>query len=151
VIEISNAVVGDVSVASKGTLNAVGISNDRGNRVDVFFRRIVFTLDGAFNGRIRIHPPNGRTIAVLVPNQAVGTAQPANDVTYLDRDVRVVRGGDGALFVFHRDEGGGRPMLTMEERDALFNDKQTMDVVTGTGRTEDAAPPGLLKLLFRGR
>lgn len=33
------------SPAPAGSLNAVGVVNDRGNRIDVNFRRISFSLD----------------------------------------------------------------------------------------------------------
>ena len=41
----STRVVGDFDRAARGTLNAAGVVNDRGDRVDVFFRRVVFEID----------------------------------------------------------------------------------------------------------
>jgi hypothetical protein len=123
-------------------LNAAGVVNDFGNRIDVEFQRITFALDEVFG-----QPSTLRK--VLVPNQAAGTAQPANDVTYLDASVRVVRGGDGALFIFRREESD-RPMLSLAERETLFGDSAGVQVTTGTGEPEDSAPPELKRLL-RGR
>ena len=136
---LSTCVVGDVRPAPAGSLNAAGTVNDRGNRVDVIFRRITFSLDEVL-GR----PASVRKI--LVPNQQAGTAQPANDVTYLQADMRITRGGDGALFIFRREESD-RPMLTPAEREELYSDAKGVDVQTGTGRAEDSAPPELKRLL----
>ena len=61
---ISNFVVGDVCLAPIGTLNAVGVWNDGGKSVDVFFCCIVLTLDSIFGGQIRIDPPNEQTLAI---------------------------------------------------------------------------------------
>ena len=85
------------SAAPAGSLNAVGVVNDKGNRIDVNFRRISFSLDEVLGRPARLRK-------VLVPKQQPGTAQPANDITYLDAATRIVRGGDGALFVFRREE-----------------------------------------------
>lgn len=136
---LSTCVVGDVSPAPAGSLNAVGVVNDRGNRIDVNFRRISFSLDEVLGRPARLRK-------VLVPQQQPGTAQPANDVTYLDTAVRIVRGGDGALFIFRREESD-RPLLTPAERELLYSDTAAVDVTTGTGRAEDSAPPELKRLL----
>ena len=82
---------------------------------------------------------------VLVPSQDASAAQPANDVTYLDRATRLTRGGDGALFVFRREESA-TPLLSPAERDALYREAGA-GVKTGTGRAEDAAPEELRLLL----
>ena len=90
----------------------------------------------------------GRPVAlrkVLVPNQVEGATQPANDVTYLDATTRVTRGGDGALFVFRREESD-RPLLSAAERAALYAG-EGVAVTTGTGRAEDSAPAELKRLL----
>ena len=131
-------VVGDVARARDGTLNALGVANDRGNRVDVNFRRITFSLDELFGRPVGFQK-------VLVPSQDASAAQPANDVTYLDRATRLTRGGDGALFVFRREESA-TPLLSPAERDALYREAGA-GVKTGTGRAEDAAPEELRLLL----
>eukprot|EP00964_Phaeocystis_antarctica_P112830 scaffold76934_cov60-Phaeocystis_antarctica.AAC.2 len=102
------------SPAPAGSLNAVGVVNDRGNRIDVNFRRISFSLDEVLGRPAQLRK-------ILVPNQQPGTAQPANDITYLDAAVRIVRGGDGALFIFRREESD-RPLLTLAERKLLYSD-----------------------------
>ena len=89
---LSTTVVGDVRPAPAGSLNAAGVRNDRNNRVDVEFRRIVFSLDEVL----------GRPVAlrkVLRPNLKAGVEQPANDQTFLSDTARVVRGGDGTRFL----------------------------------------------------
>ena len=112
---LATGVVGDVSVSPPGSLNAVGVPNDRNNRVAVSFRAIVFSLDEVFGRRVSVRK-------VLIPKlDPDAGATPANDVTYLDEKVKIVRGGDGALFVFERarrDEDS--PMLTDVERERLF-------------------------------
>ncbi|EJK70481.1 hypothetical protein THAOC_08157, partial [Thalassiosira oceanica] len=92
-----------------------GIANDRNNRVAVSFRAIVFSLDEVFGRPVSIRK-------VLIPKlDPDAVATPANDVTYLDDQIRIVRGGDGALFVFRRARGDeDSPMLTDVERERLF-------------------------------
>ena len=139
--KLRTCVVGDVRPAAAGSLNAVGVANDAGNRVDVTFRRITFSLDEFPAGTPLAAPPR----KVLVPKQEPEAAQPANDVTYLDATTRVVRGGDGALFIFRREESD-RPLLTFAEREALYAEGG-VGVKTGTGKAEDSAPPDLKRLL----
>ena len=138
IARLSTTVVGDVRPAPAASLNTAGVRNDRGNRVDVEFRRITFSLDELFGSPVRL-------AKVLTPNLKEGVEQPANDQTYLSANVRVVRGGDGALFIFRREESD-RPLLSMAEREALYRDKG-VDVTTGSGRAEDSAPPELKRLL----
>ena len=128
------------SPAPAGSLNAVGVVNDRGNRIDVNFKRITFSLDEVL-GR----PVTG-VRKVLVPKPKLDVAQPANDVTYLDADMRITRGGDGSLFIFVRGESP-RPMLSMAEREALFSEEGGVPVVTGNGEPEADAPAEIKRLL----
>ena len=137
--KLSTCVIGDVSPAPAGSLNAVGVVNDRGNRIDVDFKRITFSLDEALGRPVGVRK-------VLVPKQKADVAQPANDITYLDASARVTRGGDGALFIFVREESP-RPLLTRAEREALYRDAAGVDVVTGSGQPEDSAPAELKRLL----
>lgn len=139
IARLSTTVVGDVSPAPVNGFNAVGVPNDRGNRVDVNFRRITFSLDEAFGRPIKLQK-------VLKPNLKAGVEQPANDVTYLDAYMRITRGGDGALFIFRREESD-RPLLNAQEREALYDDASAIDVTTGSGRAEESAPPELKRLL----
>ena len=141
----STTVVGDVRIAEPGTLNAAGTVNARQNRVDVDFRRLVFALDEL--GGVST---NGLPRKIIQPRQDPAAAQPANDVTYLDDDVRVTRGGDDSLFIFARDDsGGGRPLLTRAEREKLYAESPAADVRTGDGVAADSAPPELKRLLRR--
>ena len=139
-------VVGNIRVAKPGTLNAVGVVNDRGNRIDVDFTSISFQLDELLG--VSLEPPVRKT---LIPKVDPRAAQPANDITYLDRTVRVVRGGDGALFVFEREEEGV-PMLTVGEREVLSRREGSAgEAVVGIGveRFRDASPE--LKFLLNDK
>ena len=116
----STRVVGDFDRAARGTLNAAGVVNDRGDRVDVFFRRVVFEIDA---------PVAIKT--VVEPKADPALARPAVDTVYLDDSLRVTRGGDGSLFVLTRD-GDPVPMLTAAERRELYGEA-SQDVVSGAG------------------
>ena len=116
----STRVVGDFGRAARGTLNAAGVVNDRGDRVDVFFRRVVFEIDA---------PVAIKT--VVEPKADPSLARPAVDTVYLDDSLRVTRGGDGSLFVLTRD-ADPVPMLTSAERRELYGEASS-DVVSGAG------------------
>ena len=142
---LSTGVVGDVRPSKPGTLNAVGVVNDRGNRIDVDFKRITFAFDELLG-----KPVDGPR-KVLSPTPKPDAAQPANDITYLDATARVVRGGDGALFVFRRDvDNGARPLLTAAQRAELFGDASSIGVTTaGTAGALEADAPAELRRLLR--
>ena len=116
----STRVVGDFDRAARGTLNAAGVVNDRGDRVDVFFRRVVFEIDA---------PVAIKT--VVEPKADPSLARPAVDTVYLDDSLRVTRGGDGSLFVLTRD-ADPVPMLTSTQRRELYGEA-SQDVVSGAG------------------
>ena len=116
----STRVVGDFERAARGTLNAAGVVNDRNDRVDVFFRRVVFEIDA---------PVAIRTVVEPKPDPSL--ARPAVDTVYLDGDLRVTRGGDGSLFVLTRD-AAPVPMLTTTQRQELYGEA-SQDVVSGAG------------------
>lgn len=145
IAKAATTVVGDVRVATRGTTNAAGTVSTDGNRIDVDFRRITFEATEVL-GR----PVSGLR-KIVVPKQAADAAQPANDVLYLDAAVRVTRGGDDGIFIFRREDEGGRPLLSEVERDALYAEGGD-DVTTGKGVAGDDpnAPPELRKLL-KGR
>lgn len=128
-------VVGTIAPSPKGSLNAVGVVNDMNNRVDVRFDVIVFELDELLGNPLKI--PLRKT---LVPKPlSEGTAPPANDQTYLDAKVRIVRGGDGSLFVFTREAFPGEsPMsLTAQERaDILASSGSTTATTLVSGDLE---------------
>jgi hypothetical protein len=143
--KLQSIVVGDINVAKPGTLNTVGVSNDKGNRVDVDFKCIIFQLDEVLG--VRVNPPLRKT---LVPKLDTKAAQPANDITYLDETTRIIRGGDGALFILQREDSG-IPMLTNAERDLLYqgnSSRNVADVVVGAARMDDSTSPEL-KFLFK--
>ena len=116
----STRVVGDFGRAARGTLNAAGVVNDRGDRVDVFFRRVLFEIDA---------PVAIKT--VVEPKADPSLARPAVDTVYLDDSLRVTRGGDGSLFVLTRD-ADPVPMLTATQRRELYGEA-SQDVVSGAG------------------
>ena len=116
----STRVVGDFDRAARGTLNAAGVVNDRGDRVDVFFRRVVFEIDA---------PVAIKT--VVEPKADPSLARPAVDTVYLDDSLRVTRGGDGSLFVLTRD-ADPVPMLTATQRRDLYGEASSDDV-SGAG------------------
>ena len=125
--EASTRVVGEFARATKGSLNAAGVPNDRDDRVDVDFRRVVFQLD-AVAGR-----PVADVRKVVRPRPDPALARPAVDVTYLDDDLRVTRGGDGALFVLARD-AAPPPMLGAAEREKIYA-LDASAVTSGAGLT----------------
>ena len=116
----STRVVGEFERAARGTLNAAGVVNDRGDRVDVFFRRVVFEIDAPVAIKTVVEPKADPTLA-----------RPAVDTVYLDGDLRVTRGGDGSLFVLTRD-AEPVPMLTSTQRRELYGEASS-DVVSGAG------------------
>lgn len=138
----STTVVGDVRPSPLGTTNAAGTFSKDGNRIDVDFKRITFELNEAL----------GREVSgvrkIVQPKLASDAAQPANDVLYLDATMRVTRGGDDGIFIFSREDGGGQPLLSLAEREALFAEGGG-EVMTGKGVAGDDpnAPPELRKLL----
>jgi len=92
-------VVGEFSAADRGTLNAAGVLNERNDRVDVLFRRVVFEIDAPLAIK-----------TVVEPKPDPDLAPPAVDTVYLDDDLRVTRGGDGrppaSLLLFDGAQGG---------------------------------------------
>lgn len=111
----STRVVANFSAADLGSINRAGIVNEKGNRINVRFQNVIFTLHRLFGlptfGRIRkVATPRG-------PAEMSGNI-PALDVTYLDDEVRVSRGGDGSLFILLR-EVSPTPVLSSTEAAAL--------------------------------
>ena len=97
---IETIVVGTVAPGTKGSVNAAGVTNMDNNRVDIRFEVIVFQIDEVLG--TKLGTPIRKT---LIPTKKTPeSALPANDQTYLDERVRIVRGGDGSLFIFSRTE-----------------------------------------------
>jgi hypothetical protein len=133
---LQTVVVGRVYPGEKGSFNAVGIENTDNNRVDIEFELIVFQLDKILGITLdepirKILIPKKKQIMTSGPtssslssetNDNKSQALPANDQTYLDDNVRIVRGGDGSLFIFSREEKDdiSSRMMTANERDKLF-------------------------------
>jgi PAP_fibrillin len=139
-------VLGDVRVAPQGSVNAAGVFNDRNNRVDVDFRVLVFVLDKVLGQPVSFQK-------ALIPKSLVpGQPQPANDITYLDERMRIVRGGDGALFVFERYEEEASSLGTKEERDVFLSRLQpkSKSAEVGMGATKKSTSPEL-QFLFQER
>ncbi|CAE8639004.1 unnamed protein product [Polarella glacialis] len=124
-------VVGSFRAAPLGSLNAAGIANEAGDRLDVNFDRLVFSLD-----RLMGIPTDFRR--VVSPKPAPGAAQPAVDITYLDESLRITRGGDGSLFVLLKvpaaaEEGQSVKMLDAAQRAKLTAEGAGKDVLQGSG------------------
>merc|ERR1712216_786138 len=91
-------------LAAPGEVNRVGVENV-GNRASVNFERVIFSLR-----RLLVLPFFGLVKKVARPygpSEQVG-AVPSIDVTYLDDELRVSRGGDGSLFILTRVQKGER-------------------------------------------
>jgi PAP_fibrillin len=94
-------------LAPMGATNRVGIVNI-GNRANVVFTKVIFTLR-----RLWLLPTFGKIRKTAVPNgpsEQVGLI-PCIDVTFLDNDLRISRGGDGSLFILTRPTNKGKRML----------------------------------------
>ena len=153
---LQTVVVGRVFPGEKGSFNAVGIENTDNNRVDIEFELIVFQLDKILG--ITLDEPirkilipkkkeivkSGATLSSLSSETNDNKRQvlPANDQTYLDDNVRIVRGGDGSLFIFSREEKEGitSRMMTANERDKLFT---SADQNSGTNQQFSPLGEGL--------
>ena len=143
--------VGNIQGSPKGSINEAGVINDKNNRVTVNFEVIAFELDTLL-GR-PLQTPIRKT---LVPKPIKeGTALPANDQTYLDERVRIVRGGDGSLFVFSRETSGDFAPLTEKERaDFLESTSSQSTLLVGQdwdreqGKTSKEIPAEI-KYLYR--
>lgn len=132
--KLQSIVVGNVAVAPLNSINAVGVVNTDNNRIDVNFGCICFQIDTAPFAK-KLDPPIRK---VIYPKLDAGVAQPANDITYLDDTMRIVRGGDGSLFVFVRDGNNddGPKMLTLEERNELLSRNGEAKGNSGEGSAE---------------
>jgi len=111
----STRVVANFSAAELGTKNRVGVVNKQGNRINVRFQNVVFTLHRflglpTFDRIRKVATPRG-------PAEMSGKI-PTLDVTYLDDKVRIGRGGDGSLFVLVREESP-TPVLSDDEAAVL--------------------------------
>lgn len=148
---LKTIVVGNIQASPKGSINEAGVINDKNNRVTVNFEVIAFELDAVLGQPLQT--PIRKT---LVPKTIKeGTALPANDQTYLDERVRIVRGGDGSLFVFSRETTGEFAPLTAEERaDFLASTSSQSTLLVGQdwdreqGKTSKEVPAEI-KYLYR--
>lgn len=96
----STRLVGDIEVAPLGGKNRGGVINDRGQRVHVNFRRIIFAVD-----TISGFGTGGRLAKIMVPKPLPGASQTSVDITYLDSDFRITRDGrDGVLHLHVKEE-----------------------------------------------
>ncbi|VEU44265.1 unnamed protein product [Pseudo-nitzschia multistriata] len=169
---LETIVVGRVRPSAIGSLNAVGVENNKNNRVDIEFELIIFQVDEllgkALEEPIRrtLVPNKKKTASSDEPSRATAkqSALPANDQTYLDQQMRIVRGGDGSLFVFSRDNDTASRMKTASERETLFasvnkNKKFSLVEETPLGeeleiaeqQTDDTGVPAEIQFLFKDR
>ena len=176
--KIQIRVVGTIKVAKQGSLNSIGVVNSNNNRVNVNFDAIIFELQELFGKRGASAKNEAWFQKTLTPRQktqqphhaqnteadetlsgeqviTVEARLPANDITYLDPMIRIVRGGDGSLFIFRKEEDGSTNMLSAEERERLLQKtttaKQGDNVVdVGIGVAEKSKSPEL-QFLFQER
>mmetsp|Transcript_90682 Transcript_90682/g.282028 ORF Transcript_90682/g.282028 Transcript_90682/m.282028 type:complete len:282 (-) Transcript_90682:3-848(-) len=115
-------------LADLGTENRAGVVNAAGNRVNVRFERVVFTLC-----RLLLLPLFGLLRKVAKPkgpSEQAGVT-PTLDITYLDGGVRIGRGGDGSLFVLQRPEPGGEaPMPMLQDTELQVTEAKTYNAAT---------------------
>jgi len=122
-------VVAQFWLPPQGEVNRVGVPN-AGNRANVKFERVVFSLRRLlllrFFGLVKkVAKPNG-------PSEQVGVV-PSIDVTYLDEELRVSRGGDGSLFVLRRlgrGEPGPLAMMGGSAGEMRLTEKKTYNAAT---------------------
>ena len=112
----STRLVGDIQVAPRGAKNRGGVVNDRGQRVHVFFRRIIFSVDS-----ISGFGTGGRLTKIMAPKPQPGATQTSIDVTYLDSDFRITRDGREGVLHLHVKEPTPVPMLRGEQRQQLLD------------------------------
>lgn len=117
-------VLAKFTLAPVGEVNRVGVANV-GERANVQFLKVIFTLR-----RFLILPTFGRIRKTAVPNgpsEQAGVV-PCIDVTYLDNDLRISRGGDGSLFILTRPNGKNSkksmPMLPLEAAEKITVDPE---------------------------
>jgi len=121
VVAASLRVIGTFRPAPVGTLNAAGVKNTSGNRIDVDFERLVFSVDELLGVSTA-----GNLKRVATPTPDPNAPQPAVDITYLDEDLRVTRGGDASIFVLVKVKGAGLSSdvqaLSASERASLLKE-----------------------------
>lgn len=116
-------VVANFSLAPKGEVNRAGVVND-GNRANVKFQKVIFSLR-----RFLFFPTFGKIRKTAIPkgpSEKKGVI-PCIDITYLDEELRISRGGDGSLFILVRADGkDGRkkpmPMLQMDASEIVVDE-----------------------------
>lgn len=116
-------VMANFFLAPLGAVNRAGVVNN-GSRANVKFLKVLFTLR-----RFLVIPTFGKIYKTAVPNGPSERAGviPSIDVTYLDDDLRISRGGDGSLFVLVRADGkDGRkqpmPLLQIDANEVVVDE-----------------------------
>jgi hypothetical protein len=159
---IETIVVGTIAPGTKGSVNAAGVANLDNNRVDIRFEVIVFQIDEVLGTKLGT-PIRKTLVPTMSARKNSESALPANDQTYLDERVRIVRGGDGSLFVFSRteteDASEAPPMMTAKERaDLIASSTASGSITTPVGedlerekqkKNSDTSIPAEIEYLFR--
>lgn len=91
------------NATSVGETNRAGNAMNDGSRIVVRFRKVIFSLR-----RFLFLPLFGKIRKTAIPK---GPAEqegvvPTLDVTYLDEEMRISRGGDGSLFILLKQNDG---------------------------------------------
>ena len=143
--KLRTRVIGNLSLPSTpNTRNAVGVVDKYSNRVVLEFQLITFELIELFgyssrNRKSRVDGNDNDDVLFrksVIPqvDPVKVKAPPANDITYLDNMVRIVRGGEGSLFIFQKEEQAvgntNNYMLTTDER------RKLLEEATGRGRSD---------------
>jgi len=122
-------VVSEFGIASRNTPNLVGKMNEEEDRIDVRFLAVIISLTKI----LWIPLPFRR---VVKPRSASREERedgigPSLDITYVDDDLRIGRGGDGSLFVLVKDRSDPAPALSESEVNSLKPEDKMYDATIG--------------------
>jgi hypothetical protein len=116
-------VLANFYLAPLGDTNRAGVVNV-GERANVKFQKVIFSLR-----RFILVPTFGRIRKTAIPNgpSEQKGAVPCIDVTYLDDELRISRGGDGSLFILTRPTKKKKPMpmLPLEVAETISVDPES--------------------------
>mmetsp|Transcript_43035 Transcript_43035/g.48852 ORF Transcript_43035/g.48852 Transcript_43035/m.48852 type:complete len:304 (-) Transcript_43035:16-927(-) len=129
-------VIANFELAKVGVKNRAGVINKNGERVNVLFNKVIFTLR-----RFLVLPTFGKIRKTAKPKGAAEKEDgivPSIDITYLDDTMRISRGGDGSLFILIRPKSNSNimPMLSKDVVDQI----QVKDATPTYDASKDILP-----------